>query len=80
MNAVMRKLADAIGAVGAVVALLAATVALLLVSPFVFMVCWNYVAPVIWKAAPDLTFLQSLAVVIAARILFKPNVTVKKTE
>jgi hypothetical protein len=44
----------------------------------VFMICWNYVSPAFWKGAPELSFWQSLAVVLLARIAIKPSVTVNK--
>lgn len=77
----MKNVLAGIGVVGAFGAMAAVVIGLLLVSPFVFMICWNYVAPVFWKGAPDLTFIQSLAVVVAARIALKPNARiVNKTE
>lgn len=43
--------------------------ALVCIAPFLFMFCFNFVAPLFWSAAPSLTFLQSLALIIGVRLL-----------
>lgn len=48
-------------------------VALVCIAPFLFMYCFNLVAPLFWSAAPSLTFIQSLALLIGVRLLLGRN-------
>jgi hypothetical protein len=76
----MKKILETVGilggTVGVISALLAVTLGVILIGPILFMICWNYVASMFWSGAPDLNFLQALAVVILARMVFKSSVTV----
>lgn len=47
--------------------------ALVCIAPFLFMFCFNFVAPLFWSATPSLTFLQSLALIIGVRLLLGQN-------
>jgi len=53
--------------------IIAVTAILLCVAPLLFMVCFNFVVPLFWAAAPSLTFLHSIALVVAVRILIGQN-------
>jgi Sec-independent protein secretion pathway component TatC len=46
---------------------------ILAIPPYLFMLCFNFVAPVFYANAPQLTFIQSLAAVVLARIIFGFN-------
>ena len=37
--------------------------------PYVFMLLWNWIAPIFWSSAPILTFWQSVGVVVLLNII-----------
>jgi hypothetical protein len=55
-------------------------IVLFCVAPLLFMFCWNYVAPLFWGTAPQLDFIQALAIVVMARIIFGGNPIGVETE
>lgn len=68
-------------AVCAIVGVLACLAFVLSVVPFVVMITFNAVAPVFWKSAPHLTFIQSWCVVTLVSVisgLLRTTFTVKK--
>jgi hypothetical protein len=55
-------------------------IVLFCVAPLLFMFCWNYVVPLFWATAPHLGFIQALAIVVMARIIFGGNPISFETE
>ena len=36
---------------------------------YVFMILWNWLAPLFWSAAPELTFLQCIGIIVLINLI-----------
>ena len=44
-------------------------VAVFFVEIYVLMILWNWIAPLFWSAAPELTFLQCIGIIVLINLI-----------